>query len=147
MLKSMPGREYSDDMSLTNTHPGEEMTNALTVGDVAAETDVAPSAVRFYEKHGVITAERTAGNQRRFDESAACRIHIAKFAQRVGLTVREIAELYADLPSDPEPADWRRIADLIIAEAQQRVTDLKSQLDALSSGVKMCDLNRHPLRP
>ena len=67
--------------------------------------------------------------------------------ERVGLNVREIAELYTGLPRDPEPADWRRNSDRIIAEAQQRVTDLKSQLDALSSGVKMCDLNRHPLRP
>ena len=97
-------------------------------------------AVRFHDKHGIIRADRAAGNQRRFDESAACRIRIAKLAQRVGLTMREIAELYADLPHDSEPADWRRISDRIIVEAQQRVTYLKAQLVALSSGVRMCDL-------
>ncbi|GAB2542266.1 hypothetical protein GCM10027268_15400 [Brachybacterium huguangmaarense] len=35
--------------------------SALTVSDVARDAGVAPSAVRFYEAHGVITAERTVG--------------------------------------------------------------------------------------
>lgn len=112
----------------------------LTVQDVAAASGVAPSAVRFYEKHGVINAARTPGNQRRFDESATCRIQIAKLAQRVGLTVREIAELYRGLPADPEAADWGRIADQLMAQAEQRVADLKAHLDALGADTKVCEI-------
>ena len=112
----------------------------LTVSAVATESGVAPSAVRFYEKHGVIHAVRTAGNQRRFAESAACRIQVAKLAQRVGLTIREIAELFADLPADPQPEDWQEVADALAREAEQRVADLKTQLSALGSGAKLCDL-------
>lgn len=112
----------------------------FTVSDVAIESGVAPSAVRFYEKHGVINAVRTAGNQRRFDESAACRIQIAKLAQRVGLTVREIAELFTDLPADPSYDDWGRVADQLVAGAEQRVADLKAQLDAIGTEAKLCEI-------
>jgi MerR family redox-sensitive transcriptional activator SoxR len=111
-----------------------------TVGEVAAESGVAPSAVRFYEQHGVITAVRTAGDQRRFDESAACRIRVAKVAQRVGLTVREIADIFASLPHDPEPQDWGRVAGTLIAEAEARTAALKTHLVAMQSGAKLCDL-------
>ncbi|MEX3508264.1 MerR family transcriptional regulator [Kocuria carniphila] len=112
----------------------------FTVSEVAAESGVAPSAVRFYEKHGVVNAIRTPGNQRRFDESAACRIKIAKLAQHVGLTVREIAELFAELPSDPGYEDWGRLADQLISQAEQRVARLKTHLDALDSDIKLCEI-------
>ncbi|MEU4428824.1 MerR family transcriptional regulator [Actinoplanes sp. NPDC024001] len=112
----------------------------LTVGEVAADAGVAASAVRFYEQHGIIRAERTAGDQRRFDESAACRIRVAKVAQRVGLTVREIAEVFADLPADPRPQDWGRVAEHLIAEAEARTAALKAYLGEMRSGAKLCDL-------
>lgn len=127
-------------MTIATSPPAGRKVEALTVSDVAATSGAAPSAVRFYEKHGVITAARTSGNQRRFDESAACRIHVAKLAQRVGLTVREIAEMFAGLPADPQPEDWGRIAHQLVTEAEQRVADLKAQLDALGSGGRLCDL-------
>lgn len=112
----------------------------LSVSEVAADSGVAPSAVRFYEKHGVVNAVRTPGNQRRFGASAACRVQVAKLAQRVGLTVREIAELFAQLPADPAPDDWARVADRLVAEAEQRIVDLRTQLEALGSDGKLCQL-------
>ena len=114
----------------------------LTVQEVANESGVASSAVRFYEKHGVVHAMRTAGNQRRFDDSAACRILVAKLAQRVGLTVREIAELFDQLPLDryPDAHDWDRIAAQLINEAEERVARLKTQLTALGTGTALCEI-------
>ncbi len=110
------------------------------VRDVAADSGVSASAVRFYEKHGVVTALRTEGNQRRFDEGAACRIKVAKLAQRVGLTVREIAEIFVDLPTDPGPGDWGRIAEVLIMEAETRTAELKSTLDDMRTGTKLCEI-------
>lgn len=112
----------------------------LTVGDIARESGVAGSAVRFYEKYGVITAVRSSGNQRRFDESAGCRIKVAKLAQRVGLTVREIAKVFAHLPSEPSPEDWGRIADALINEAETRTAELRARLDDMRSGTKLCEI-------
>ncbi|GAB2576502.1 hypothetical protein Aab01nite_12950 [Paractinoplanes abujensis] len=116
----------------TFTHP---------VSEVATAAGVAPSAVRFYEQHGIITAIRTAGDQRRFDESAACRIRVAKVAQRVGLTVREIAEIFAGLPTDPRPEDWGRVAESLIAEAESRTAALKSYLTDMRGGGRLCEID------
>lgn len=120
-------------MTLVGSRTGAAVAEGLTVGDVAAGGGVAPSAVRFYEEHGVIRAERTSSNQRRFDSSAVPRIQIAKLAQQVGLTVREIAELFADMPAEPECEDWSRVADHLVTEAQTRMTNLTSHLELLTS--------------
>ncbi|MBL6276428.1 MerR family transcriptional regulator [Micromonospora fiedleri] len=114
-----------------------------SVSEVAADSGVAPSAVRFYENHGIVTAVRTAGNQRRFDPSAACRIQVAKLAQRVGLSVREIADLFTDLPAEPQPEDWERVAGRLVTEVEGRVRHLKAQLAAMESGAKLCEIGRH----
>lgn len=72
----------------------------------------APSAVRFYGKHGVITAIRDGG-RRMFDESASCRIKVAKLARRVGLTVREIADLFTGLSPSAGAEEWGRMCGVV----------------------------------
>ncbi|OLT48976.1 hypothetical protein BJF85_11050 [Saccharomonospora sp. CUA-673] len=111
----------------------------LSVSEVAEVAGIAPSAVRFYEKHGVIKAVRTPGNQRRFDDSAGCRVQVAKLAQRVGLTIKEIAALFDGLPPNPSPDHWDRIANRLVTEAQQRVEELKSHLEVLGSDALLCE--------
>lgn len=113
---------------------------ALTVGDVARDAGVAPSAVRFYEKHGVITATRGGGNQRLFDASASCRIKVAKLAQRVGLTVREIAELFAGLSPAANTEEWGRMAVALLAESERRTAELRDCLAAMRAGGPLCEV-------
>jgi MerR family redox-sensitive transcriptional activator SoxR len=113
----------------------------FSVSEVAAASGVAPSAVRFYEEHGLIGAERTAGGQRRFDDTAACRIKVAKVAQRVGLTVREIADVFAALPADPQPHDWDRLARTLIAEAEARTAVLRAYLEEIGSEGRLCEVD------
>ena len=111
-----------------------------TVSEVAGESGVAASAVRFYEKHGVITAIRTPSNQRRFNDSAACRIKVAKLAQRVGLTVREIVDVFADLPPTPGPDDWARVATVLVEQAEARTAELRARLADMRSGARLCEV-------
>ncbi|TDC85678.1 MerR family DNA-binding transcriptional regulator [Micromonospora sp. KC606] len=145
MLRSSLGAWHARDVSHA-VIPALEAV--FTVGDVARDADVAPSAVRFYEKTGVITAQRDGGNQRRFDESAPCRIKVAKLAQRVGLTVREIADLFADLPPDPRSQDWGRVAAELVAEAERRTAELRACLAEMQSGGRLCEsVDRIPEPP
>lgn len=92
----------------------------LTVGEVSRESGVAPSAVRFYERTGVIEAGRTGANYRVFNRSAACRIKVAKLAQEVGLTVQEIADRLTD-------------------EAERRVASLRRYLTAIATSDRLCE--------
>ncbi len=118
----------------------------LTVGELARASGVAASAVRFYEAHGLITGERTDGNQRRFRESDACRIKVIRVAQRIGLSVAEIKGFLDDLPDtqEPLPADWRRLAERLVNEATERIRRLTSVLDDITSGDKLCELPPQP---
>jgi MerR family redox-sensitive transcriptional activator SoxR len=138
MLKSSKPCANVDSMT-TTTQIGAAPVS-LSVRDVARESGVAASAVRFYEKYGVITAARSPSNQRRFDESAACRIKVAKLAQRVGLTVREIAEVFTDLPPDPGPDHWSQVADILIERAEARTAELRARLDDMRSGARLCQI-------
>jgi MerR family redox-sensitive transcriptional activator SoxR len=114
----------------------------LTVGDLARASGVAPSAVRFYEKHGLVTAERTSGNQRRFYEVDGCLIKIIRVAQRVGLSVAEIRDLMADLPDrrDITIDDWRGLRDRLEREVRERIQALTEVLDDLTSEQKLCEV-------
>jgi len=89
-----------------------EPTDLLTIGEVAQRSGVASSALRFYEAEGLISAERTAGNQRRFRRSQLRRVALIRAAQTFGLSLEEIRAALATLPPDRTPTkeDWARLA-------------------------------------
>lgn len=113
---------------------------SLSVGEVAAMAGVAPSAVRFYERHGLIAAVRTSGNARRFGEEASCRIRIARVAQRVGLTVREIGEIFDQMPPDAMGQEWEEVEQALVARAEHRIEELRRTLADIASGAPLCQL-------
>lgn len=115
-----------------------------TVSDVAEQSGVAASAIRFYETHNIVSGVRTGGNQRRFASDAACRVKVARVAQRIGYTVAEIADLLAELPREPQLADWERLHGVLIEEAGRRIAEVNAQLAALKSGAKLCELPDTP---
>ena len=84
----------------------------LTIGQLAERSGVAPSAIRFYEARGLITSERTSGNQRRYPQSTLRRVAFVRSAQRVGLSLEEVADALATLPDGrtPTKADWHRLS-------------------------------------
>jgi MerR family redox-sensitive transcriptional activator SoxR len=79
---------------------------------VSERTGVAPSALRFYQAEGLISATRTGGGQRRFARDVLRRVSFIRVAQSVGLSLDEIREALASLPESrtPTPADWARLS-------------------------------------
>jgi MerR family redox-sensitive transcriptional activator SoxR len=107
----------------------------LTIGELAARSGVRPSALRFYEQAGLVSAERTAGNQRRYARSTLRRVAFIRAAQRVGLTLEEIRTALATLPADRTPtrADWRRLSRSWQSELETRIMTLQRLRDQLTS--------------
>lgn len=87
-------------------------TDLLTIGEVALRAGIATSAVRFYEDRGLITSERTEGNQRRYRRHVLRRISVILAAKRMGIPLSEVAEVLASLPDErmPTKRDWQRIS-------------------------------------
>ena len=108
--------------------------SGLTVGQVAERMSIAPSAVRWYDDHGLLPSERTAGNQRRFFADVLCRVAMIRASQRVGLSIEEIREALSALPPRqvPTPEDWERLAEHLRHVASQRIDELFAMLDELS---------------
>lgn len=112
----------------------DDIGKALTIGEVAARSGVAVSALHFYEAKGLIRSARTKGNQRRYPREVLRRVSVIKVAQRVGVPLASIREALATLPAGraPTAADWRRLSVKWKAELDDRIarlTQLRDQLD------------------
>ncbi len=110
--------------------------DVLTVGDVAARSGYAASAVRYYEREGLIHAERSEGGQRRFDRGVLRRLAFIRAARNVGLSLDEVREALATLPESRTPtrADWTRIS----RSWRSRLDDEIDALIALRDGLDRC---------
>ena len=72
------------------------MSTALTIGEVARRTDVAPTTLRYYEKIGLLAAPSRAGGQRRYDDAVLTRLEVIGLCKAAGFTLDEIAVLLDD---------------------------------------------------
>lgn len=88
------------------------MHESLTIGELAARSGVAPSALRYYERLGLIRAGRTGGNQRRYERAELRRVAFIRIAQQVGVSLDEIRSALDSLPESrtPTKADWARLS-------------------------------------
>lgn len=84
----------------------------LTIGELAARSGVATSALRYYERLGLIRSTRTGGNQRRYQRAELRRVAFIRIAAQVGVPLEEIGAALAELPDSrtPTKADWARLS-------------------------------------
>jgi len=84
----------------------------LTIGEVAARSGVATSALRFYETHGLISSARTSGNQRRYERAVLRRIALIRAGRAAGISLQRIRTALDTLPSERQPTrrDWARLS-------------------------------------
>src|ERR671915_432459 len=114
---------------------GNMPKSTLTVGEVAERSGFAPSAVRYYEREGLIPAQRSSGGQRRFDRSVLRRLAFIRAARHVGLTLDEVREVLDELPRSRTPTreDWTRISKLWRTRLNEEIEALVALRDGLDS--------------
>jgi MerR family transcriptional regulator, redox-sensitive transcriptional activator SoxR len=112
------------------------MDDLLTISEVSRRSGVASSALRFYEEKGLITSERAGSGHRRYQRAVLRRIAFIVFAQRVGLTLDEIATELHKLPPDRAPTrrDWSRLSSGWTARIDERIAELQR----LRAGLTEC---------
>ena len=114
------------------------MAQLLTISETARRSGVAASALRYYEERGLISAaEREgSGNHRRYPRPVLRRIAFIVFAQRVGLSLEEIAAELAKLPPPGVPTrrDWSRLS----AAWSGRIDERIAELERLKAGLTEC---------
>jgi MerR family redox-sensitive transcriptional activator SoxR len=105
----------------------------LTVGEVAARSGFAASALRFYEKEGLVEASRTAGGQRRYERHVLRRLAFIRAARNIGLTLDEVRAELDMLPGGRTPtvADWARVSRSWRARLDEEINALTALRDGL----------------
>jgi DNA-binding transcriptional MerR regulator len=118
------------------------VTTGLRVGELAEQVGVSTDTVRYYERVGLLPPPaRTAAGYRLYTEQAVDRMRFIQGAQRLGLTLTDVADLLSvrDTGVCPcEPAEQllrRRLADLDAQMARLAAlrTEMAAMIDALPS--------------
>jgi MerR family redox-sensitive transcriptional activator SoxR len=99
----------------------------LTVGELAARSGVAVSALHFYERQGLITSRRTTGNQRRYRRDTLRRVALIRIAHRAGIPLADVRAALAELPGGRTPTrqDWERLSQHWQDDLDQRIRMLQ----------------------
>ena len=117
----------------------------LTIGDFAVRSGVAPSALRYYEREGLIRSARTAGNQRRYERTELRRVAFIRISQQVGVSLDEIRAALAELPENRTPtrADWARLSDRWRHRLEEKIALMQRLRDDLSGCIGCGCLSLH----
>ena len=112
------------------------MADLLTITEVSRRSGVASSALRFYEARGLIKSERAGSGHRRYQRAALRRIAFIVFAQKMGLSLDEVAVELAKLPDNrvPNRADWARLSGSWTRKIDERI----AELERLRAGLTQC---------
>ena len=103
------------------------MAALLTISEVSVRSGVAASALRFYEEKGLIKSERAGSGHRRYQRPVLRRIAFIVFAQRIGMTLDEIALELGKLPEGrvPEGKDWAKLSSGWTSRIDERIAELQ----------------------
>jgi MerR family redox-sensitive transcriptional activator SoxR len=122
----------------------------LSVGEVAARSGVAVSAIHFYEAKGLIRSRRNQGNQRRYPREVLRLVAVIKVAQRIGIPLAMIRDALATLPHGrtPTAADWRKLSAKWKQGLEERIEKMMQLRDNLTGciGCGCLSLKVCPLR-
>jgi MerR family redox-sensitive transcriptional activator SoxR len=121
------------------------MPELLAIGEVAARSGVAPSAIRFYEAEGLVHSSRTSGGQRRYERDVLRRVAFIRIAQRVGLSLEEVKDALAALPDQRTPTvrDWARLSKAWRPRLDEQIAVLVALREDLASCIGCGCLSLH----
>ena len=108
---------------------------ALSIGDVAKRSGFATSALRYYEREGLIVSRRSEGGQRRYDRSVLRRLAFIRAARNIGLGLEEVRAALAALPDSRTPTrgDWTRLSRGWRTRLDEQIAALTALRDGLDS--------------
>ena len=104
------------------------MARELTIGELSERSGVSQSALRFYEREGLISAWRTDGNQRRYASVALRRVALVQAGKAAGVPLERVRAALDELPAGRTPTkrDWERLSRSWARELDDRIATLEA---------------------
>src|SRR5215208_1274114 len=93
----------------------------VPIGELARRTGVATSALRYYERIGLLAPAERAGQKRHYTASSAERVALIRLYQDAGFTLEEIGRMLAARSQGRR--GWGDLAERKIAELDARIAD------------------------
>jgi MerR family redox-sensitive transcriptional activator SoxR len=110
------------------------MQSAMPIGELARAAGLAPSAIRYYEKAGLLPKPGRRSGQRRYGADSAARLRIIQLARDAGFTIAETRTFLAGFSPATTPATrWRALAERKLAELEaqsQRIARMRKLLES-----------------
>lgn len=108
-------------------------SEGLSIGEIAARTGLAVSAIRYYEEEGLVAPWRNAGGRRRFQRADIRRLSFVMIAQQFGFSLARIKAELDRLPRHRAPTkrDWARVSAEFRAGLDDRIARLERMRDTL----------------
>jgi DNA-binding transcriptional MerR regulator len=110
----------------------------MTIGEVASRAGVATSAVRYYERRGLLAADTRRSGQRRYRTESLRRLVFIGMLQDAGLALDEIAGILGAT----DVSEWKAIAArrlVVLTDEIERLERAKEYLE----GALLCRFD-HP---
>jgi MerR family transcriptional regulator, redox-sensitive transcriptional activator SoxR len=109
-------------------------SQVLTIGQVARAAGINASAIRYYEREGLLPQPPRTGGQRRYGDEAVRRLEVIDIAKRAGFSLDEIRQLLdtsdAGEPSHPQ---LRALAERKLPEVEA----LAARAEAMRAWLEM----------
>ena len=106
----------------------------LTIGELAAETGVATSTLRYWEELGVLPPAARVSGQRRYAASAVMLVGEILLLQEAGFTLRELKTYIGSRHSGGD--DWRALAERKLVELDEQIARATAARTAIAHGLK-----------
>jgi len=109
----------------------------LAIGEVAEQTGIPPSTLRYYESAGVLPKPRRVGGQRRYDPTVIRLLALLRFAQQAGFTVAEMRTLVQGFGPETRPSErWAILARKKLTELDEVVARARRMKRLLEVGLR-----------
>lgn len=107
----------------------------ISVGQLARRAGVSVATLHFYEQKGLIYSHRNAGNQRRYNRRMLRRVAVIKTAQRLGFSLKEIAEMFRELgeQQDITKDNWQQLSVRWRQALTERIEAMQRLRDELNT--------------
>jgi len=99
----------------------------FTISEVALRVGLRSSAIRYYEKLGVVPPAHRVSGQRRYDEAALYRLVTLQRARQIGFTLDEIRQLFFGFRKGTPPSErWKKLSQRKLVELEQLINEIKA---------------------
>lgn len=121
---------------------GPRSSQMLKIGELSKRTNVSADTLRLYERRGLIKSERLANGYRVYDPRIERLVHLIRQGQRLGFTLREMAEIIALLEEgDMSPTQTAELLQDKIGDIDSKLAELADIRNLLTSlHVQSCPL-------